>query len=167
MKYFAYGSNMCTNRLRDRVPSCRFHAVATLQGHTLKFHKCSTDGSGKCNALRTGSQLDYVIGVVFEVDSAEKPRLDLAEGLHHGYEDTCVSVASSQGPIEAWMYVADQTAIDDRLAPYTWYKDFVLGGAREHGLPDAYIAGVEAVEAWQDRDQTREQENRRLLPCSS
>jgi hypothetical protein len=33
----------------------------------LKFHKRSKDGSGKCNAFRTGSQADYVIGVVFEV----------------------------------------------------------------------------------------------------
>ena len=147
---------MCTNRLRHRVPSCRFHAVAKLQGHTLKFHKCSKDGSGKCNAFRTGSQADYVIGVVFEIDAAEKKDLDRAEGLCHGYRDTCVSVETSQELIEAWMYVAEPTAIDDRLAPYTWYKDFVLDGAREHGLPAAYIAGTEAVEARQDRDPIRE-----------
>jgi hypothetical protein len=65
------------------------------------------------------------------------------------------------------MYVADQTAIDDRLAPYTWYKDFVLHGAREHGLPAAYIAGIEAVEARQDDDPIREQRERRRLPCGS
>jgi hypothetical protein len=49
--YFAYGSNMSTARLRERMPSCKPLGTATLPGHALRFHKRSTDKSGKCNAF--------------------------------------------------------------------------------------------------------------------
>src|SRR5690348_15499711 len=43
MLYFAYGSNMCTNRLRakDRVPSAEFVQTARLAKHIFRFHKRS------------------------------------------------------------------------------------------------------------------------------
>lgn len=50
---FAYGSNMLTDRLRERVPSARPVAVARLAGHSLRWHKVSIDGSGKCDAEAT------------------------------------------------------------------------------------------------------------------
>lgn len=37
IKYFAYGSNMCSGRLCARI-SCRFVATARLVGHQLLFH---------------------------------------------------------------------------------------------------------------------------------
>ena len=43
------------------------------------------------------------------------------------------------------MYEADDWAIDDSLRPYTWYKDFVVDGAKEHDLPEAYIKKLESV----------------------
>ena len=63
------------------------------------------------------------------------------------------------------MYIADDDAIDDRLSPYTWYKDFVVQGARQHQLPDAYIQKLEAFTAIVDPDRAREEKNRRILPC--
>jgi hypothetical protein len=49
--YFAYGSNMSTARLRQRMPSCKPLGTAVLSEHKLRFHKRSTDQSGKCNAF--------------------------------------------------------------------------------------------------------------------
>ena len=166
MKYFAYGSNMCSSRLRDRVPSCKFYAVATIKGYKLKFHKRSEeDRSGKCNAFHTDDGNDEICGVVFEIDESEKLSLDRAEGLGHGYNEKNVIVMTKGGLIAAVMYVADSRAIDDSLAPYTWYKDFVVGGAKEHGLPKSYVQILESVSAQEDLDKNRESRNRRLLPC--
>jgi gamma-glutamylcyclotransferase len=53
MRYFAYGSNMCSGRLRARV-TCDFVTTAKLAGYQLRFHKLSRDGSSKCDAFRTG-----------------------------------------------------------------------------------------------------------------
>src|SRR5689334_5625115 len=90
MLYFAYGSNMYTPRLRYRVPSANAVAVAQLEGHLLRWHKRSTDGSGKCNAfLASESRL---FGVVFELDELEKDALSRAEGVGHGYHEKQITV---------------------------------------------------------------------------
>src|SRR3989441_4880942 len=94
-KYFAYGSNMCTSRLRKRVPSAKAHSKASLSGYTLKFHKRSKDGSAKCNVLETKNPRDMVMGVLFYIDPAEKPDLDKAEGVGHGYHETKVELVGT------------------------------------------------------------------------
>jgi gamma-glutamylcyclotransferase (GGCT)/AIG2-like uncharacterized protein YtfP len=165
MKYFAYGSNMCMNRLRNRVPSCRFHVIASIKGYVLKFHKRSNDGSGKCNIITSDNNHDEVIGVIFEIDETEKPQLDRAEGLGEGYHEECIELVTPSGNIKAFTYIADPDAIDESLRPYTWYKDFVLYGAQQHRLPDHYIDHIRIIEAQIDPDTEREESNRRLLPC--
>lgn len=39
--------------------------------------------------------------------------------------------------------------------PYTWYKEHVLRGAREQGLPAEYVRALEAVEVMPDPDAKR------------
>jgi hypothetical protein len=78
--YFAYGSNMSTPRLRYRVAACRFAFIARLPSYKLCFHKKSSkDQSAKCNAFKTTTPTDVVIGAVYEIPSDEKPALDLAK----------------------------------------------------------------------------------------
>ena len=88
-KYFAYGSNMWTPRLRERVPSAEPMGIASVAGYRLRFHKRSIDGSAKCNAFYTGNNANVVWGVVFDILQAEKANLDRAEGLSpKGYRDS-------------------------------------------------------------------------------
>ena len=166
--YFAYGSNMCAARLRYRVPSCRFHSIAQLLKHRFCFHKRSSDGSGKCNAFATAASKDSIFGVVYEISPAEKPDLDRAEGLGSGYHDEYLRVQTVQTvqtpdgqEIQVQTYIADRDAIDDRLKPYSWYKDFVVNGAQQHGLPIGYIHSyIEPVLAVTDPDRKRDQSRR-------
>jgi cation transport regulator ChaC len=162
MRYFAYGSNMWTPRLRERVPSCQFVAVARLVRHKLCFHKRSIDESSKCDAFETGSDGDLVWGVVFDVPSSEKTRLDRAEGLGNGYDEKTVNVTTRSGDrLDAITYYAETSAIRDSMSPYTWYKDLVLNGAKEHELPADYIASsIETVAALEDPDKARDKQNR-------
>lgn len=151
--YFAYGSNMSTARLRERVPSCKPLGVATLPGHALRFHKRSVDGSGKCNAFATDSE-DSVTGVLFRFDLGERAALDKAEGVGNGYEHATVTVINEKGHRRKVLtYLATPDYIDDSLKPFDWYKDFVLAGGREHGLPSEYIAEyIESIEAVEDHN---------------
>jgi cation transport regulator ChaC len=160
--YFAYGSNMATARLRGRMPSARTLGLASLAGHELRFHKRSTDKSGKCNAYATGDDDDTVIGVLFKFDPAERAALDKAEGAGKGYQPTMVTVVNAKGRRRKVLtYLATPDAIDDDLKPYTWYKNHVLIGAREHALPAEYVAAcIEAVEADEDPNQGRDQKER-------
>jgi len=154
MLYFAYGSNMSTSRLRARVPSAQCVGVAELAGHRLEFHKVGMDGSAKCDASGTGSDDDVVIGVVFRIDEREKPLLDEFEGLGRGYREKQVSVlARSEERLDAFTYCA--TWIDDSLRPFDWYRQHVLRGAAEHGLPDPYVRRIMAIGSVSDPDMAR------------
>jgi hypothetical protein len=161
--YFAYGSNMATARLRGRMRSAEPLGLATLAGHELRFHKRSKkDGSGKGNAFATGDDASAVIGVLFSFNPAERLALDEAEGAGYGYEATTVTVIDQAGqPRDALTYLATPNVIDEGLNPYTWYKDHVLIGAREHQLQADYVATwIEAVEAVEDPDRERDRTER-------
>ena len=162
--YFAYGSNMSTARLRERMPSCKPLGIATLPGHALRFHKRSVDGSGKCNAFATGNDVS-VTGVLFGFDPAERAALDKAEGAGNGYEHATVTVINERGRRRKVLtYLATPDYVDDSLRPYDWYKDLVLAGGREHGLPPGYIAEyIQSVEAIEDPNKTRDKKHRTKL----
>jgi hypothetical protein len=159
IKYFAYGSNMSLSRLRARTPSARRLGRCTLSGHTLRFHKIGSDGSGKCDAFFTGDPGDSVIGVVFDIDPGEKCTLDAVEGLGRGYDEKTVQLIAANGEeVVASTYYA--TLIAGTLKPYSWYQNHVLVGAREAGLPEYYLRHLSAVEAVDDPDAEREQRER-------
>jgi hypothetical protein len=160
--YFAYGSNMSTAWLRKRMPSCKPLGIATLPSHVLRFHKRSTDKSGKRNAFASGND-NSVIGVLFSFDPAERAKLDEAEGV--GSEHAMVTVINDKGRRRKVLtYLATPDYIDDSLKPYSWYKDFVLAGGREHGLPPEYIAEyIQSVEAIEDPNKTRDKKQRATL----
>ncbi|MCO8030813.1 gamma-glutamylcyclotransferase [Brevundimonas diminuta] len=161
-EYFAYGSNMATARIQKRIPSAKPMGLAILSGHELRFHKRSKDNSAKCDAFATGNDDDAVVGVLFRFDPAERRALDAAEGAGKGYDARMVTVLNSRGRRRKVLtYLASPSAIDNTQKPYTWYKNHVLVGAREHNLPADYVAErIEAVEALEDPDTTRDRKER-------
>jgi gamma-glutamylcyclotransferase len=135
-----------------------------LQRHTLRFHKRSTDGSGKADAEYTGNDSDLVWGFVYELDQAEKWRLDQAEGLGNGYWEKEITVVDCRSQTDsAVMYYADKSHKDSTLKPYSWYLRFVLEGAKQHRLPADYVESLEAVESIEDRSRLRDARERRII----
>lgn len=155
LHYFAYGSNMATERLQARVPSAQFVCCAELIGHVLKFHKPSKrDGSGKCDVSKTNNSHDRVYGAVFSILEVELPLLDSFEGKGYGYDRNTVSLVTEEfGNIEAQTYIA--TRFDPSLRPLDWYKEHVVRGAKAIRLPRNYIAFLEAVACDVDTDVDR------------
>ena len=154
--YFSYGSNMSMKRIKERVPSVQKIGVACLYEHKLLFHKKSKDGSGKCDAYYTGSQNDYVIGVLYKFDKQDKAKLDRKEGLGYGYKEKTVKVNTFEGKeYNTPMYYA--TNVDENLKPYAWYKEHVVRGAIENNFPEEYINKLKNIEAIPDIDMEREE----------
>lgn len=142
---------MSTLRIKHRVGSATAVSTARLPGHSLRFHKRSIDGSAKCDIVQTDNRFDIVHGVVFEIPASEKPILDQYESLGNGYAEKQVSVILPHGEsLVASTYYA--THIDASLSPYHWYKEHVIRGAREYGLPAEHIAAIEAVPSIPDPD---------------
>ena len=145
-RYFAYGSNMSSPRLRQRTSSARALGIASLPGHALRWHKLGRDGSGKCDIACCGEAANEIVwGVLYEIAVAEKELLDRIEGLGIGYSETQVRVTTASGSEWALTYQAKPDRIDPALRPLVDYKAHVLAGALEHGLPAHYVAALRHV----------------------
>jgi len=149
MWYVAYGSNLHPLRLTERASSARLIATSFLPNWSLHFHKRSKDGSGKCNILPGG---DGIHVAIFDISVEDKLLLDKIEGLGRGYSETLLSIPDIG---ECVTYVAQQSHIDGSLAPYDWYKELVLMGARAHGFPDDYSQRISSLRAIEDPDPNR------------
>jgi hypothetical protein len=160
---FAYGSNMCSGRFRDYGVSPEAPGTsALLAGYHLLFNKQSTDGSGKANVeMREGS---HVWGVLYSIPDADLPTLDAWEV---GYHRVPLPVhLPDNGDSQAWVYIASTPNNDHVLRPYTWYKRFLVEGAREHSLPVEYFAELENIAAVQDANAARDR-RKRVLACGA
>ncbi len=167
MRYFAYGSNLLTGRLTDplRAPSAVARGIATVSGFVMRFHKIGTDGSGKCTLIPTRDDADVVYGVLYEFAATDLAGLDREEGVHLGGYARCpVRVRFPDGgAAEAMTYIAGDRYLDPASVPFDWYRDLVVAGAIEHGLPPAYIRELERTPAVPDPDAARAAPARRLL----
>ncbi|MAU53048.1 MAG: gamma-glutamylcyclotransferase [Roseovarius sp.] len=140
--YFAFGSNMLSNRLIARCPSAKLVGKAFVQDHALEFTKKSVDGSGKATLIeRTGV---ITPGVLFEIETAERDALDRFEGAGKGYDriDT-FEVVTGHDPVTAATYLASESQAD--LLPFDWYLATVVAGSLEHGLGEEHAAKLRAT----------------------
>jgi hypothetical protein len=146
--YFAYGSNMCLPRLQQWAKSARPVTPISICGFVMKFNKLGDDGSAKCNIVHTGKDEDTVPGVVFEMSVEDMAKLDDAK---KGYERIRLSLNGPNGPVTLLTYIAKGENTAEGIQPFTWYKNYVLEGAKMFKLPQAYIdrviVPVEAKEA--------------------
>jgi gamma-glutamylcyclotransferase len=85
MFYFAYGSNMDWDQMRERCPSSTFVGVARLPNHSLAFSRKSIKrGCGVADVVATIGH--DVWGVVYRIgDSEDQERLDKREGVPTAY----------------------------------------------------------------------------------
>lgn len=171
MKYFAYDDKMLTPIFREILPDVRCIGIGQIKGYNLFFHnRDKTDRSGKCNLIKTKGSAQVICGVIYEVLPREKHLLDRAQRLGYGNQETTVKVMplSSESetletPFYAFTYVAHKDSIFDGLEPFTWYKDLVIGGAKEHCLPDIYINYLQAVEAAVDSNTKRAEQRKQYM----
>lgn len=130
--YFAYGSNMDSAQMARRVPQARAVGRARLVGYRFACDKVGRDGSAKANVAPDAGR--EVWGVVFELVVTDLAVLDRYEG---GYRRRTVHVdATSGSPLLCEIYVSSITS--PTLLPTAAYRDRMVRGAREHGLPPAW-----------------------------
>ena len=157
--YFAYGSNMLTERLHVRAPSARPLGGVAARGFTLSFSKRSVDGSAKATLVASSDAAAAVPGVLFEIARSDLPRLDAVEGTGKGYDRHdafAVARIADGGEATVTTYVAPPHARDERLQPYDWYLALTLAGAMQHGLPEAHIAALRRIVARPDPEPLRQ-----------
>ena len=144
MYYFAYGSNLSTNYIHDYTPSATFVMKADLPNYKIEFRRYSKDLSGGISSI-IETPGDLVKGVIYEVKASELDALDILENVPEGIyrRDTyCVLGEDSH-----W-HRADLYRVSTPAGPYTpskTYVDFMIEGAREHGLDVDYVENLVAI----------------------
>lgn len=154
INYFAFGSNMASHRLLQRLPNAKASCMAQLKKYRLSFRKNHAGESGKCDIELTENPADIVIGVIYQISDDDRLILDQYEGLGLSYDSKQVEVTTdSEQTLSAFTYTA--LDIGTSIPPYHWYKEHVLRGAIEHGFPPKYIQFIEHFESKPDPDQER------------
>jgi gamma-glutamylcyclotransferase len=142
--YFAYGSNLWTEQMAQRtglIPMDENRPRrATLPHYRLIFNM---RGEGEQVFANIQSPGKGVLGVVYYCSPEALSRLDEYE---QGYERRRVIVtAENDERLEAFTYIAEPPNVVDGRKPAAEYLRRIVTGARQHGLPEAYIREIEAI----------------------
>lgn len=111
---------------------------ARTHGRRLECNKHGRDGSGKANLMEAAGET--VWGVLYRLSRHQLDTLDRFEG---GYTRAELEVHAADATHRAWTYVSLRLTEDPR--PFDWYKELMLAGAREHGLPDEWLARLQTL----------------------
>jgi gamma-glutamylcyclotransferase len=143
--YFAYGSNMRTSRLEERVKRANVGWQAGfLQDYALSFDKPARDGTGYAMILPQSGERVY--GVIYFLKNSEIDLLDAHEGVPNHYIRQALPIVTlSSRIIDAEVYLPSQTTTG--LRPRRTYLEHLTKGAREHGLPLEYCLFLEALKS--------------------
>ena len=140
--YFAYGSNLHLRQFARRCPGAKPAGRARLPDYRLAFTRYSTKRKGGVADIvpEPGAE---VWGALYEVDETHLASLDQHEGVPRSYRRETILVFDDDAQErEVFTYIANRTG---RFAPSRMYLDLIVTGAREHKLPEAYVAAIEQV----------------------
>lgn len=129
--YFAYGSNMNPQRIKDRIPKSKDLGTAILRGYKLVERKF---------ADVEAAQGSVVHGVLYSVTEQDLAMLDRYEGSPVYYQRRWVRVFFRGVHFDAVTYVMTDFARRERDGiPYTEeYRTICADGARAHGIPNEF-----------------------------
>jgi len=137
MKYFAYGSNMDPERMRERdiTSSQRRHAI--LIGYRLEFNKVASRNPEEGYANVVQYENGVVEGVLYDIRDSDVAKLDRCEGYPEHYDRVKVKVRPDvKQEMEAVTYIAQPSKIRYGLRPSRDYLDHLL--AAEDLLSESY-----------------------------
>ncbi|MER9880998.1 gamma-glutamylcyclotransferase family protein [Mesorhizobium sp. M0118] len=149
MLYFAYGSNMDPEQMRERCPDAEAVGIGLLQEYDLCFPRLSKNRNCGVSSVepRAGSN---TWGVVYRLSAPDIIRLDKSEGFRadrhadeNAYNRVEVIVTLNGIPAKVHTYIA--TRQDGVPLPNAAYLKHIRDGARHHGLPADYLARLELL----------------------
>lgn len=143
--YFAYGSNMDPDRIRERgLMVLKPPQAAQLQDFALRFNKRSRAQpvSGRANIVPQPAGI--VWGILYNLHNAEDISvLDRYEYAPIDYRRYVIEVLTQDTAVLAWTYIAQPKVIDEHLRPSQTYLQHLLNGASL--LPADYRLSLEQI----------------------
>jgi gamma-glutamylcyclotransferase len=127
--YFAYGSNMNPDRVRQRKMSFESAASGHLFDYSLRFNKRSVKYPGTAAANVMVSAKGVTEGVLYRlVEPVQIEMMDPYEGYPVRYTRIALPIVTKAGVVEAWVYIANEDHVTEGLVPARWYLNHLLAG---------------------------------------
>lgn len=155
MLYFAYGSNLDPEQMKERCPGSSVVGLAALHDYRIAFPRFSNRWGGGSASLQLAHG-EIMYGVLYELTDDDLAKLDAIEGFvgpgdqHNAHDREHVTLelerpddGSIPRRVRAWAYVARPA---HPAPPSARYLERIRAGARHHRLPEEYIARLEAIE---------------------
>lgn len=135
-QYFAYGSNLEVDAMRDRCPTARALGSAILPDWEFRINE-----RGFATVVRQPGKT--VHGALWELDPVAEAALDVYEAIDEGlYRKEIHSVVVAGQVRDAMVYLATHSRPG---RPHPGYLEGILGAARSWGFPAGY---VEELGSW-------------------
>jgi hypothetical protein len=149
--YFAYGSNMNPERVRDRGLAFDRAEGARLPGYALRFEKSAPAHAGSGHANLVWDRDGEVEGVLYWLVSVDEIRkMDPYERTPVNYSREVVVTRTQGGTVPAWTYFANPGVLRPGLRPDRAYLAHLL--AATGFLSKSYAA---RLRAWPCVDEVR------------
>lgn len=133
--YFAFGSNMFSEQMKERCPSAEKVGVGVLLDHRLVFNRRGTYRSGGVASVE-GAHGERVYGVIYTLDPMDLRELDKREDPA-AYRRIRELVRTLDGQ-EALCHLY-KALPQGNFRPDADYLDQLLTAAQENGLPMEYV----------------------------
>lgn len=145
MKYFAYGSNMNQEQMRERCPDSKLITKVVLKDYKIAFTIFSPKRSCGCADI-LNSTGDEVWGLLYDISENDLKNLDVAEACPDKYYRSSVVVQDELGQryyAEAYKVAKKES---DFLKPSKHYLGLMLNAAQDFDFPASYTAFLKAIE---------------------
>ncbi|XP_074030739.1 gamma-glutamylcyclotransferase isoform X2 [Leptinotarsa decemlineata] len=145
--YFAFGSNLSTNRMHVCNPNAVRYGIGKLNDYQIDFVAYSKIWKGYAGTIvpKKGS---HVWGAIWEIKNEDLESLDRQEGVHANiYYPITVDVETPEGKVlqcRCYRQVgnADDVNLEnlpEERRPTPAYLETMIKGAEESGIPSEYI----------------------------
>lgn len=128
INYFAYGSNMDSQRMKQRGVSFLSRKKAFLKNWKLVFNKVASKNPNEGYANIIEKNGGAVEGIVYEIDEGELKKLDSYEGCPLHYFRKSIIIEIEQNKKEAIAYIANPHQTKDGLKPSKDYLKHLING---------------------------------------
>jgi len=155
IEYFAYGSNLSKEQMKDRGITVKNTEIAELPGWKLAFTIYSDTWKGGVGDIVPDPE-KKVEGVVYTIPCDNLKNLDHYEGrkvednMEVGmYRRQYLPVKKADGWKTVLTYLVNRTVEYKSTVDYRPSKDYletIISGAEEHGLSEGYLKWLKNIE---------------------
>ncbi|MBF0121632.1 MAG: gamma-glutamylcyclotransferase [Desulfobacterales bacterium] len=142
MKYqwiIAYGSNMSTERLKDRIGDFEDVKKGFIEGYKLVFNKKAFRNNAVYANIYFAGSTDKCPAVAYYLSTDQASTLDQYEGVPDHYLRISIPFTSNNETTIAQVYIANPKMLTKENKPEKEYLNYIIQGYKEHGFNELIL----------------------------